>query len=61
MGYKSDVVIPYDLNDRIPTHLEKEMIEELIRLRKQITTIQEILEGSNEKHTDDSNPSNSRL
>jgi hypothetical protein len=59
MGYKSDVVIP--LEESIPSHLEKEMMEELTRLRKQITTIQEILEGSNEKHTDDSSTGDNRL
>ena len=40
-----------DLSDdgKTPSHLEKEMYEQLTVLRKQITAIQEILENVNEK------------
>ena len=34
---------------KTPSHLEKEMYEQLTVLRKQITAIQEILENVNEK------------
>tara|TARA_Y100000310_G_C20445584_1_gene698238 strand:- start:650 stop:847 length:198 start_codon:yes stop_codon:yes gene_type:complete len=40
-----------------PSHLDKEMHEELIKLNKQVNAIKQILEDANEKHTDDSNTS----
>ena len=48
---------------KVPSHLEKEMMDQIIRMRRQLTAIQQILEVKNDKkHTDDSNDvSNDRL
>ena len=44
----------------IPSHLEKEMFEEMVKLRKQMNSIKQILEGNDEENDphdshDDSN------
>ena len=44
----------------IPSHLVKEMFGEMVRLRKQMNSIKQILEGSDEKNDthDDHDDSN---
>ena len=56
MSKNKDLLIK-ELSDgtHTPSHLEKEMYEQVITMRKQIKAIQTILEGCNEKSiTDDS-------
>ena len=56
MSKNKDLLIK-ELSDgtHTPSHLEKEMYEQVITMRKQIKAIQTILEGCDEKHTNDSN------
>ena len=46
----------------IPSHLVKEMFEEMVRLRKQMNSIKQIVEGSDEKDDPhDNNDDNNRM
>tara|TARA_Y100000310_G_scaffold304477_1_gene343691 strand:+ start:633 stop:827 length:195 start_codon:yes stop_codon:yes gene_type:complete len=60
MSKNKDLLIK-ELSDgtHTPSHLEKEMYEQVITMKKQIKAIQTILEGCNEKHTNDSNNNSS--
>ena len=49
-------------SDKIGSHLEQEMYEQLTIFKKQITAIKQILEECNEKkHTDDSSNNANRV
>jgi len=49
------------MDSLLPSHLEKEMMQEMAKMRKQLTAIQKILEVVNEEHADDSNVNNSGM
>jgi len=64
MGYSKRLLMEQEQDlSKVPSHLEKEMMDQIIRMRRQLTAIQQILEVKNDKkHTDDSNDvSNDRL
>ena len=57
MGLSKRLLMEAEEEERpIPSHLVKEMFEEMVRLKKQMKLIQQILEGSDEK--DDLHDSN---
>ena len=50
MGESKRLLMEAEEEDRpIPSHLVKEMFEEMVRLRKQMNSIKQILEGNDEK------------
>ena len=63
MGESKRLLMEAEEEDRpVPSHLVKEMFGEMVRLRKQMNSIKQILEGSDEKddlHND--NDDNNRV
>ena len=50
MGESKKLLMEAEKEDRpVPSHLVKEMFGEMVRLRKQMKLIKQIVEGSNEK------------
>ena len=50
MGLSKRLLMEAEEDERpMPSHLVKEMFEEMVRLRKQMNSIKQILEGSDEK------------
>ena len=50
MGESKRLLMEAEEDERpIPSHLVKEMFGEMVRLRKQMNSIKQILEGSDEK------------
>ena len=63
MGANKRLLMEAEEDERsVPSHLVKEMFSEMVRLRKQMNSIKQILEGSDEKNdTHDNHDDNNRM
>ena len=63
MGESKRLLMDANKEERpIPSHLVKEMFEEMVKLRKQMNSIKQILEIKDEKNNShDSNDDNNRV